>query len=227
MNRRLRYAMVGGGRDAFIGAVHRHAMALDGQYRAGRRRAVVVARESEGVGPRSRPRRRAQPRLVAGAARPTSSCAPADERIDLVVIVTPNHVHHEVASGVCRRRLSCRLRQAAGAHERAGRRAGARASPRAARVFGVTYNYTGYPMVRQAREMVKSGALGADPQGDRRVPPGLACDAARGRAQQAGRLAHRPGKKRHRRCDRRHRLACREPRRPPSPASRSRACAPT
>lgn len=96
MNRRLRYAMVGGGRDAFIGAVHRQAMALDGHF------ALVAGALSS-----SPDKARASGRdLGLSDARNHGTWQallddehrrPAEERIDVVVIVTPNHVHFEVA----------------------------------------------------------------------------------------------------------------------------------
>jgi predicted dehydrogenase len=83
-----------------------------------------------------------------------------EERIDLVSIVTPNHVHHPVALAfvqagfhvVCDKPL---VHTGAQAEELAA------AVRRARTVFGVTYNYTGYPMVREARELVRGGVLGA------------------------------------------------------------------
>jgi predicted dehydrogenase len=84
---------------------------------------------------------------------------PAHERIDLVSIVTPNHVHHPVALAfvqagfnvVCDKPL---VHTSAQADELVA------AVTKAGTVFGVTYNYTGYPMVREARYLVHSGALG-------------------------------------------------------------------
>lgn len=154
----LRYAMVGGGRGAFIGAVHRQAMALDGQMRL-----VSAALSSN-----------AEKALASGrdlglpdARNHTSWQAlledelkrPADERIHLVSIVTPNDLHHPVAKAfteagihvVCDKPLVHTSEQAQDL---------LRAAERAGTVFGVTYNYTGYPMVREAREMVKRGAIG-------------------------------------------------------------------
>ena len=104
---------------------------------------------------------------------------PEDERIDFVTIVTPNDVHYPVAQGVRGGGLRRRLRQAARAHQRAGGRAGARRSREKGVVFGVTYNYTGYPLVREARDMVRPRRPRHDPQGHRGVQPGLARDAAR------------------------------------------------
>jgi len=158
MNRRLRYAMVGGGRDAFIGAVHRHAMALDGQYEL-----VAGALSS------SPEKARASGRdLGLADARSHGSWQallddelkrPADERIDVVSIVTPNHVHHEVARAfvdagfhvVCDKPLVHTSAQAEDLVTRVAKQG---------TVFAVTHNYTGYPMVRQAREMVRAGAIG-------------------------------------------------------------------
>lgn len=77
-------------------------------------------------------------------------------------------------------------------------------------VFAVTYNYTGYPLVRQARHMVASGQLGEIRKVIVEYNQGLAIDAARRHWQQAGRLAHRPGEERHRRLCRRYRFARRE-----------------
>lgn len=150
--------MVGGGRDAFIGAVHRKAMALDGQIE------LVAGALSSSPG-----KARASGRdlgmaddrnhgdwqsLLADELK-----RPAEERIDFVSIVTPNHVHFPVAQAfaeagfhvVCDKPL---------VHTRAQAEALVATVARQGTVFGVTYNYTGYPMVRQAREMVRSGQLG-------------------------------------------------------------------
>ena len=157
-HRRLRYAMVGGGRDAFIGAVHRHAIALDGQ-------AELVA----GALSSSPQKARASGRdLFLDEARNHGDWAalladecrrPPHERIDFVVIVTPNHMHFPVAQAfveagfhvVCDKPL---------VHTRAQAEALVDAVARQGTVFGVTYNYSGYPMVRQARAMVAAGEIG-------------------------------------------------------------------
>jgi predicted dehydrogenase len=156
--RKLRYAMVGGGRDAFIGAVHRKAMALDGQIEF-----VAGALSSDPEKARAsgrdlgladaRNHGRWQDLLEDELKRPAS------ERIDFVSIVTPNHMHYPVALAfaeaginvVCDKPLVHTSAQAEDL-QRAAKTSGS--------VFAVTYNYTGYPMVRQARHMVKSGALG-------------------------------------------------------------------
>lgn len=156
--RRLRYAMVGGGRDAFIGGVHRKAAALDGQIE------LVAGALS------SRPdKARASGRdLFLADDRNHGSWQelladelqrPAEERIDFVSIVTPNHVHYPVAQAfvdagfhvVCDKPL---------VHTSVQAQALVDAVARQGTVFGVTYNYTGYPLVRQMRHMVHSGVIG-------------------------------------------------------------------
>ena len=156
--RRLRYAMVGGGRDAFIGAVHRHALALDGQYElvAGALSASPEKAQASGrdLGLADARNHGSWQQLLADESK-----RGPDERIDLVVIVTPNHVHYEVARGfvdagfhvVCDKPLVHTSAQALDLADRVSRQG---------TLFAVTYNYTGYPMVRQAREMVRSGAIG-------------------------------------------------------------------
>jgi predicted dehydrogenase len=156
--RKLRYAMVGGGRDSFIGAIHRNAMALDGQFDfvAGALSSSPDKAKASGRDlflPDARNHGSWQELLADELRR-----GPED-RIDFVSIVTPNHVHHPVAKAfseagfhvVCDKPLVHTSAQAGELVE---------AVHKAGTVFGVTYNYTGYPMVRQAREMVRSGALG-------------------------------------------------------------------
>ena len=157
-DRKLRYAMVGGGRDAFIGAVHRHAMAMDGQMELV---AGALSSHPDKARASGRDLGLADARnhgrwedLLADELK-----RPADERIDFVSIVTPNHVHYPVAKAfadagihvVCDKPL---VHTSAQADELV------RTVERTGIVFGVTYNYTGYPMVREAREMVRSGAIG-------------------------------------------------------------------
>jgi predicted dehydrogenase len=155
---KLKYGMVGGGRDAFIGAVHRMAMALDGQYEmvAGALSSTPekALASGEDLG------------LATGRNYPTWEAMlegeqklPVSERMDLVVIVTPNHVHYPVAKAfaeagfhvVSDKPLVHTLEQARDLVSTVNK---------SGVVFGVTYNYTGYPMVRHAREMVRRGDLG-------------------------------------------------------------------
>jgi predicted dehydrogenase len=157
-SRKLRYAMVGGGRDAFIGAVHRRAMALDGQmeFVAGALSSTPEKARDSGreLGlADARNHGRWQDLLEDELRRPP------EERVDFIAIVAPNHVHYPVARAfveagfhvVCDKPL---------VHTAAEADTLVQAVRARGTVFGVTYNYTGYPMVRQAREMVRAGALG-------------------------------------------------------------------
>jgi predicted dehydrogenase len=159
MSRRLRYGMVGGGEGAFIGAVHRHAMALDHRYdlAAGAFSSTPEkARRSGAALGLADDRNYAtwEAMLEGELARPS------DERIDLVVVVTPNHVHYPVAKAfaeagihvVSDKPLVHTSEQAADL---------VATVDRTGIVFGVTYNYTGYPMVKEARALIRDGAIGA------------------------------------------------------------------
>lgn len=156
--RPLRCAMVGGGRDAFIGAVHRHAMALDGEIvlvagaLSSQPDKAIASGRDLGLAPgRNHPD---WPSLLRH-----ELSLPRDQRVDFVSIVTPNHAHHEVAQAfaeagihvMCDKPLVHTGAQADGL-VRLARERGV--------VFGVTYNYLGYPMVQQARAMVAGGAIG-------------------------------------------------------------------
>jgi predicted dehydrogenase len=154
----LRYAMVGGGQGAFIGAVHRKAMALDGQMElvAGALSSDPDRARASGraLGLRDGRNHGRWEDLLADEMRRGQ-----DERIDVVSIVTPNHMHFPVARAfagagihvVCDKPL---VHSSAEAAELAS------IVKRSGSVFGVTYNYTGYPMVREARDMVARGAIG-------------------------------------------------------------------
>ncbi len=156
--RKLRYAMVGGGQGAFIGAVHRKAMALDGQMElvAGALSSTPDRARASGreLGLADSRNHASWQELLADEMKRD----PAD-RIDFVSIVAPNHIHYPVAKAfveagfhvVCDKPLVHTSQQAQQLQE-AVRDGGT--------VFGVTYNYTGYPMVRQARQMVSAGELG-------------------------------------------------------------------
>ena len=158
MTRRLRYAMVGGGRDAFIGAVHRAAMALDGQYElvAGALSATPEKSRESGrdLGLPDDRNHGTWQELLADERR-----RPPEQRADVVVMVTPNHLHYEVARAfvdaglhvVCDKPLVHTTAQA----DDLAALVAARGT-----LFAVTYNYTGYPMVREARELVRGGAIG-------------------------------------------------------------------
>ncbi len=155
---RIRIGMIGGGRDAFIGAVHRRAMALDGQFEliAGALSSDPDKALASGhdLGLAEQRNYRSWREMLE-----RESALPAAERIQAAVIVTPNHTHFEIARAfvaagfhiVCDKPLCHTSEQA---------RDLIAATNEAGIVFAVTYNYSGYPMVKQARHMVRAGVLG-------------------------------------------------------------------
>lgn len=158
LNRKLRYGMVGGGPGAFIGAVHRRAATLDGlaELVAGAFSSHPEKSRAQGAELFLDPGRvyGSYQEMLDGELR-----LPADERIDFVSIVTPNVSHFEIATAfieagfhvVCDKPLTTTLEDA---------EALCRLVEENRTVFVVTHNYTGYPMVKQARELVRSGKLG-------------------------------------------------------------------
>ena len=158
LDRKLRMGMVGGGRGAFIGAVHRMAAALDGKIEM-----VAGAFSSD-------PEKShlsgndlfLDPGRVYGSYQEMAeqeAALPAGQRIDFVSIVARNDLHFDVAktfleSGfnvVCEKPLAFSLEQ--------GKRL-ADLVESTGKVFALTHNYTGYPMVKEARDMVSTGKLG-------------------------------------------------------------------
>ena len=156
LGRRLRLGMVGGGQGAFIGAVHRIAARLDDRYEL-----VAGAFSSDPARARASAAelRVAPDRAYADFAEMAGQEAARGDGIDVVAIVTPNHMHHAPACAfldagihvICDKPLTTSLELA----QDLARRVEAGRS-----LFALTHNYTGYPMVRQAREMVAAGALG-------------------------------------------------------------------
>ncbi len=158
MPRKIRMGMVGGGRDAFIGGVHRIAANIDGQIE------LVCGAFS------SNPEKSKlsgedfylDPSRVYGNYEEmimTEKDLPADVRMDFISIVTPNHVHYGPAKMalengfhvVCDKPLSFDLEEAKDLVETV---------KRTGNIFALTHNYTGYPMVKQAKAMVQHGDLG-------------------------------------------------------------------
>ncbi|MCZ6834311.1 MAG: Gfo/Idh/MocA family oxidoreductase [Planctomycetota bacterium] len=158
MTQTLRMGMVGGGQDAFIGGVHRMAARLDGEidFVAGAlsstpEKSLQSGRDLDLPEARNYPTWRA---MLEG-----ERALPESDRIDFVSIVTPNHTHFEIAKAfaeagfhvVCDKPLAISIEQA----QELARIASDRKI-----VFGVTYNYSGSPMIKQARAMVQDGELG-------------------------------------------------------------------
>jgi predicted dehydrogenase len=154
--RKLRLGMVGGGDGAFIGAVHRIAARLDDCYEVA---AGALSSDPEraqrsgaaiGLDPaRSYTDYREMAR--AEAARP--------DGIDVVAIVTPNHLHAPVATAFLEAGIHVICDKPLGISLAEGEALAALARAKNC-VFALTHTYTGYPMVRHARELVASGAIG-------------------------------------------------------------------
>jgi len=159
MRRKIRMGMVGGGRGAFIGGVHRMAAALDGHI-------DLVCGAFSSDSERSRlsgqdfylPEDRVYDSYSEMIL--TEKSLPADIRMDFVSIVTPNHMHFGPAKMalengfhvVCDKPL-CLSRKEAEELVSLVQQTGL--------IFALTHNYTGYPMVKQAKAMIRKGELGA------------------------------------------------------------------
>src|SRR5690554_1649976 len=145
----LRLGMVGGGNDAFIGAVHRMASRVDDAWQ------MVAGALS------STPERSLASARAIGLTRGYGTwqemlegelALPPEERVDAVSIVTPNHLHFPVAKAfveagfnvICDKPMTLDSAEAAELR---------RAVEAAGVVFAVTYNYTGYPLVKEARRL--------------------------------------------------------------------------
>ena len=158
MKRKLRMGMVGGGRGAFIGSVHRRAAALDGNIEL-----VAGAFSSD-------PKKSSlsgkdfflAPSRVYGSFQEMvekEKALPEGEKIDFVTIVVQNHLHFEVAKTfleagfnvICDKPVTYNLAQA---------RELKKIINKSKKVFALTHNYTGYPMVKLARQMIQKKELG-------------------------------------------------------------------
>jgi predicted dehydrogenase len=156
--RKLRMGMVGGGEGAFIGGVHRMAAALDGQIEL-----VCGAFSSDA----ERSRRSGEalyldPKRIYPDFKTMilkEKKLPADKRMDIVSIVTPNHVHFGPAKMalengfhvICDKPVSFSLKEAEELEK---------IVEKTGMLFALTHNYTGYPMVKQAKQMLKEGQFG-------------------------------------------------------------------
>ncbi|MDJ0628740.1 MAG: Gfo/Idh/MocA family oxidoreductase [Rhodobacter sp.] len=151
---KIRLGMVGGGRDAFIGAVHRIAARLDGHFDL-----VAGALSSTEEKSLASAADLGIPRAYGDFRQMAIRENRLKEGIEAVAIVTPNHMHAPVAKEflrrgihvICDKPLTSRLFDA---------KTLVSAAERSDAIFVLTHNYTGYPMVRHAREMVAGGEIG-------------------------------------------------------------------
>lgn len=154
--RRIRLGMVGGGQDAFIGAVHRIAARLDDNY-------VLVAGALSATPEKAVASGRAlglaEDRIYTSYSEMAEREAARDDGVEAIAIVTPNHLHVDIATAflergihvVCDKPLATSLRDA---------EALAEIVSRTGLIFALTHTYAGYPMIREARQLVADGALG-------------------------------------------------------------------
>jgi predicted dehydrogenase len=153
---RIRLGMVGGGQGAFIGAVHRLAARMDDQY-------ILVAGALSGDPKRAKASGEelglAKDRIYSDYREMAKAEAGRQDGIEAVAIVTPNHLHFPVAKAfmeagihiICDKPLVNSSREAK-ALQALQKKTGV--------IFALTHNYSGYPMIRQARDMVAKGELG-------------------------------------------------------------------
>lgn len=155
LGRRIRLGMVGGGNDAFIGGVHRIASRIDDRFEL-----VAGALSSTPEKSRASGEELGLPRVYDDFKQMAQREARRKDGIEAVSIVTPNHVHYAAAREflkrgihvICDKPLTSTLADA---------KKLVKAAEESDALFVLTHNYTGYPMIRQARGMVASGQLGA------------------------------------------------------------------
>ena len=152
--RRIRLGMVGGGNDAFIGGVHRIAARIDDKFEL-----VAGALSSTPEKSQESGQALGLPRIYDDFKQMAQREARRKDGIEAVSIVTPNHVHYAAAKEflkrgihvICDKPLTSTLADA---------KKLVKAAETSSALFILTHNYTGYPMVRQAREMIAQGDIG-------------------------------------------------------------------
>ncbi len=153
----LRLALVGGGPGSFIGPVHRMAAELDGAIRL---TAGVFSRDAARNAAAGAAWAIAPDRVYSDYRAMIEAEGRREDGIDMVAVVTPNHLHFEVAKAALEAGLHVMSDKPA-TLDLAQAEALARVVAASGRRYGLTYVYTGYPMVREAREIVARGDLGA------------------------------------------------------------------
>ncbi len=158
MNRKLRMAMIGGGMDAFIGAVHRSAMNMDGQ--------VALVAGALSVNPEMAIE--SGKKLFLDESRiytdykvmlEKEAAMPAEKRIDFVTIVTPNFVHFDPAMMALEKGFNVVIEKPITFTLDEAKLLKAKVEATGLSLL-LCHTYTGYPMVKQAKQFLKSGALG-------------------------------------------------------------------
>ena len=153
----IRLGMVGGGSDAFIGGVHRIASRIDDHYRLV---AGALSSTPERAQKSGRELGLAEDRIYDDFNAMAEAESAREDGVEAVAIVTPNHVHYAAAKAflergihvICDKPLTSTLQDAEKLVD---------VAEKSNALFILTHNYTGYPMIRQAREMIANGDLGA------------------------------------------------------------------
>ncbi|MEL7834490.1 Gfo/Idh/MocA family oxidoreductase [Fodinibius sp. Rm-B-1B1-1] len=158
LNRKIRYGMVGGGPGAFIGEIHRMAAALDGKIELVGGAFSSDPQKSRKIG---QDLNLAENRVYGSYKKMAQKEAqlPPEERIDFVSVVTPNHLHFDVCKTfieagihvVCDKPLTNKIEDAEEL---------CRLVKNNDVIFALTHTYTGYPMIKEARKLVRNGKLG-------------------------------------------------------------------
>ena len=155
-NTRISLGMVGGGQGAFIGAVHRIAARIDNEYELC---AGALSSDAERALASARELGLADDRSYGSYEEMAAAESAREDGIEAVAIVTPNHTHYGIAKAflsagihvICDKPMTVTVEEARSLLD---------AAKDAGKILAVTYNYTGYPMVRQARAMIERGDLG-------------------------------------------------------------------
>ena len=156
LGRRLRMAVIGGGPGSFIGAMHRQAARRDDRYEIV---TGILSSDPEKSKQAGRELGWAPDRLYSNVTELLDAEASRKDGIDVVAIMTPNDSHYEYSmmalergfDVICDKPMTNTLEEAEGLHKKV---------QETGLVFCLTHNYTGYPMVRQAKAMVQDGQLG-------------------------------------------------------------------
>ena len=157
MERKIRIGMVGGGKDAFIGGVHRIALRLDGYYE------LVAGSFSSNFDNSKKTGKDlglAEDRIYKTYQEMAEKESSRSDAIDVVAIVTPNHLHVPIAKIfaekgihiICDKPLALSSKEAISLKNIVESKK---------LIFALTHNYTGYPMVRHARSLIQKGDLGS------------------------------------------------------------------
>lgn len=158
LNRKLKMGMVGGGPGAFIGEVHRKAVRIDGHIELVAGAFDINPRKSKQMGRQLL----LDPKRVYGTYKEMIDKElrlPEDERIDFVSITTPNNWHFPIARDfltagfhvMCEKPMTLNVKEAKDLQKLV---------KKSRKVFGLMHNYTGYPMVKLARDLVRGGEPG-------------------------------------------------------------------